>query len=72
MSFPLDVIAIERKREALRLQEWARSCLSKHYYTCSETARHGIKRIWRNRKVRLYSYHCKHCGGYHLTSRPQE
>ena len=67
----LTQLAHQRKLEALRLQAWARSCLSKRRYSTEERVNIAARRLGGLRRVTLRGYYCMHCGGWHLTKRPQ-
>lgn len=51
------------------LRHWARSCLSKCRYGTPERATAKAESLTRARRVKLYTYHCTYCGGWHLTRR---
>lgn len=46
-----------------------RGCLSKVRYDNMGEVADVMSIIWEERKQSLNFYKCKHCGGYHLTSR---
>ena len=49
------------------LKYWARSCLGKIRHPSQVHAGKAAKRLGRKRRVRLVSYYCHYCAGYHLT-----
>ncbi len=60
---------------ALRLDEdsasWRNGCESKTRYTTRAEAKRRAKAVERRHHplFRLYPYQCRHCAGWHLTSR---
>ena len=46
-----------------------RSCWKKHRYPNEQSALESINRVHKKRKTDLRVYFCKHCLGYHLTSK---
>lgn len=67
MTDALTIIAHERRIEQLRLQRWARSCLSKKRYGSADAAEQAIKRLRAKGRGPLFTYACEHCAGWHLT-----
>lgn len=62
----------ERYLRDQRLYEWSRSCLSKIRYDTQAHANVAISRARHRRRVALFTYYCRHCGGWHLTRQLQD
>lgn len=51
------------------IASWARGCLGKVRFRAAEFAEDRRKINQKKYKKEHYVYFCKHCGGYHLTTR---
>jgi hypothetical protein len=75
LALPKEIDAeIARLLRELALRDWARGCLRKRRYVTEEAAGNGALRQAHRYHLRaglLSAYHCRHCHGWHVTSRPR-
>lgn len=51
-------------------ENWAKGCLGKKRYDTAKFVNKVIKKVEADRGVKLTSYYCMSCFGYHMTKQP--
>ena len=55
-----------------KTEKWLNRCLSKGKYSTEKRVKEAVKRIGKERQVKLYYYMCPDCLGFHLTRQARE